>query len=139
MLVATGQLNEALIVSQKRLSIYKNLNGSDVVDKTLVGFLFDLGLINFRLKKFDDAIEIWKEGEKLIKKVKPDEETKLIEAQLKNAVVTAQKEKGVENQPQEGKTMKQRLAPDTPLKVALWATFFAGIAGITAYVILKKK
>ena len=89
MLVATGQLNEALIVSQKRLSIYKNLNGSDVVDKTLVGFLFDLGLINFRLKKFDDAIEIWKEGEKLIKKVKPDEETKLIEAQLKNAVVTA--------------------------------------------------
>jgi len=45
-----------------------------------VGFLFDLGLINFRLKKFDDAIEIWKEGEKLIKKVKPDEETKIIEA-----------------------------------------------------------
>ena len=97
MLIATGQLNEALIVSQKRLSIYKNLNGGDVVDKTLVGFLFDLGLINFRLKKFDDAIEIWKEGEKLIKKVKPDEETKIIEAQLKNAVITAQKEKGVEN------------------------------------------
>ena len=97
MLIATGQLNEALIVSQKRLSIYKNLNGGDVVDKTLVGFLFDLGLINFRLKKFDDAIEIWKEGEKLIKKVKPDEETKIIEAQLKNAVMTAQKEKGVEN------------------------------------------
>ena len=37
------------------------------------------------------------------------------------------------------KPLMTRIMPDTPLKMAVWATVFAGITGFAAFVILKKR
>ena len=37
------------------------------------------------------------------------------------------------------KPLLQKVIPDTPLKIAVWASIFAGIAGIAAYIILRKR
>ena len=37
------------------------------------------------------------------------------------------------------KTFAQKLWPDTPLKMGLWATVFAGVLGAITYNVLKNK
>lgn len=42
----TNQLNDALLLCQKRVSIYKALNGNDVKDMRMVTYLNEMALIN---------------------------------------------------------------------------------------------
>jgi hypothetical protein len=63
----TQQFTEALLLSQKRVSIYKALNGNDVKDIRLATYLNEMAQVNFVLKKFDDALAIWHELLKFIK------------------------------------------------------------------------
>ena len=46
------------------------------MDKSLVNYMIEMGVVNFRLKKYDDSIRIWNECEKLLKKIPNDEEIK---------------------------------------------------------------
>jgi len=64
-----GMYTDALLIVQKKVSIYKALNGNDAIDSQFTTYVVEMGLINFALRKFDDAIENWKEAEKLVKKL----------------------------------------------------------------------
>jgi len=46
-----SQLNDCLLLCQKRVSIYKALNGNDVKDMRLMTYLNDMGYVNLALKK----------------------------------------------------------------------------------------
>jgi|LauGreDrversion4_2_1035121.scaffolds.fasta_scaffold4615699_1 hypothetical protein len=50
----------------------------------------------------------------------------------------ALKEKGVDGKA-EVKPLAQRVLPNTTGKMLLWAGLFAGLAGLAAYTILKKR
>ena len=69
-------LTEALLIGQKKISIYKALNGNEAIDAQFLTYIIELGLINFSLRKFDDAIEHWKEAEKLTKKLPAQDDPK---------------------------------------------------------------
>ena len=141
---ATAMLSEALLTVQKKISIYKALNGNDVVDKVLIQYIVELGALHQKLKKNDDAIRNLNEGLKLCKQLlqrQPDQEIKDYETEI-NKLIEQYKKEGTSvkgSKVQSKKSLKQSLIPDSPLKIALWATFFAGVAGLTAYAIMKKK
>ena len=134
----TGLGTEALLVSQKKISIYKALNGNDAKDGKFFIYLYEMGIINQALNKYDDAITNFKEAEAIVKKLPKDEQTKAWEDQIKILIDRVNKEKGVVDKVQT-KPLIQRILPDTPAKMVVWATLFAGIAGFAAYTILKKK
>jgi tetratricopeptide (TPR) repeat protein len=72
----SGKYTEALLNVQKKISIFKALNGNDAVDTNFVTYMVEMGLIHYALAKFDDAISNWKEAEKLCKKLSPSEDPK---------------------------------------------------------------
>lgn len=37
------------------------------------------------------------------------------------------------------KPLLTRIMPDTPVKMAVWATVIAGVAGAAAYIVMKKR
>lgn len=81
----------------------------------------------------------------MTKKLLPEDDPKGLELQIKKHIEEAEKLKGGEPSragaatAARGKTLKQKLKPDTPLKMAVWAGIVASIAGIAAYAILKKR
>jgi tetratricopeptide (TPR) repeat protein len=81
-----GPYTEALLIVQKKVSIYKALNGADSVDTVFITYVIEMGLINYALRKFDDAIENWREAEKLTKKLSPADNPKEQEAQIQKFI-----------------------------------------------------
>lgn len=67
---------EDLLISQKKISIYKALNGDDISDLTLATYIEDLAGDNFALGKFDDSLRSILECEKIYKKLPQDAEVK---------------------------------------------------------------
>jgi tetratricopeptide (TPR) repeat protein len=65
----TGKYMEALLTVQKKISIFKALNGNDSADSVLVTYIVELGLIHYALRRFDEAIETWREAEKVTKRI----------------------------------------------------------------------
>jgi hypothetical protein len=60
------------------------LNGNNVVDRNLVCYIIELGVVNGFLNKYDDAMQSFKEGEKLVKKItNPEDDPKGMEDQIK--------------------------------------------------------
>lgn len=47
------------------------MNGQDVSDKTLSGYIERTAYINFFLQKFDDSLRNMNEAEKILKKLAP--------------------------------------------------------------------
>lgn len=141
MYMQVGDNNQALKLIQKKISIHKALNGADTVDRSLVSYIIELGFVNFRLRKFDDAIQNFKEAEKIYSKM-PEGEDKgnpqEFALQIKKYIEEANKQKNAAGA-SSTKTLRQRLFPDTPVKMAVYATVFAGIAGLVAFAIFKKK
>ena len=92
------------------------------------------------MQKFNDAVRIIGEAEKIAKKLQktdPTGATRLIKelAELSKEINKSK----AEYDKLHAKPFLQKVIPDTPVKVAVWATIFAAIAGTAAYVILKKK
>lgn len=56
MFFQTHDYNQALVTQQKRISIFKELNGGNLEDQTLMTLLFELGFVHYQLRKYDDAI-----------------------------------------------------------------------------------
>lgn len=88
-----GLFTEGLVIVQKKISIYKAINGDSIIDGTMTNYVTELGMMNYALKKFDDAISNWKDAEKLVKKLGPDQNPKEHEAQIKKFIAEAQKKK----------------------------------------------
>ena len=132
---------EALITNQRLTSIYKELNGQDVQDKTLANYITRSSIINFFLQKFDDSLRNLNEAEKILKKLAPtDPEAKEALASIQvNKKTFEEKRKEFENLKPKQLKAKSKLIPDTPLKIALLATVVAGIVGTAAFLILKKR
>ena len=136
----TGQFNDGLLLCQKRVSIYKALNGNDVKDMRLVVYLNEMAQVNFVLKKLDDAVTIWNESLKILKAIPRTEESPKWEAGIKQFIERAQKDKGAAVDPIEvQQSFFKRILPNTTGKMLVWASVFAGIAGFAAYSILKKR
>ena len=73
-----------MLVIQKKISIYKALNGAEVADFKLQDFLFEMSMVNMKLNKIEDAERNLVEAEKLQKKFPAgDAETKKREADFK--------------------------------------------------------
>lgn len=137
-----GMYTDALLIVQKKVSIYKALNGNDAIDSQFTTYVVEMGLINFALRKFDDAIENWKEAEKLVKKLPASDDPKTQEAQIQKFIQQAIREKAGSEKVvagKERKTLLQLIKPDSTPKMLAWAAVFAGAAGFVAYTILKKK
>jgi hypothetical protein len=54
-----------LLVIQKKISIYKALNGAEVADFKLQQFLFEMAMANMKLSKIEDAERNIVEAEKV--------------------------------------------------------------------------
>ncbi len=73
-----------MLVIQKKISIYKALNGAEVADFKLQDFLFEMAMVNMKLNKIEDSERNIVEAEKLLKKFPAgDAETKKREGDCK--------------------------------------------------------
>ena len=83
---------------QRRISIYKALNGNDFVDKTFLKYMVDLGTVNLKISKWDDAILAFKEALKIGKKISTATavEIKAWDVEITKLLDQANKEKDAE-------------------------------------------
>jgi len=84
------------------------------------------------LRQLDEALRI-------MKKLAPSspENKRFYEQLLQERERFAKEMKGSGNPA--GKTLLQKVVPDTPTKMALWAAVLAGAAGLVTYAVLKKR
>lgn len=130
---------DALLTFEKVIGIYKTLNGSDIEDQSLAGYLVQCHYIQRALGKHDDGLRLLDESLKIMKKLAPtDPQIKKAYEQLTQERAKILKEKQVSAKGDQ-KSFMQKMLPDTPAKVAVWATLIASLAGTAAYFIMKKK
>ncbi len=58
-----------MLIIQKKISIYKALNGAEVADFKIIDYLFEMSLVNMKLNKLEDAERNIAEAEKVFKKI----------------------------------------------------------------------
>ena len=94
---------EDILIIQKKITIYKALNGQDIEDLTMVKFILQLGSCYRVLTKYDDALRSYRSAEKIIKKLAAtDPEAKREEAPIKKVIEDLLKEQAT----QDGKGVK---------------------------------
>ncbi|CDW73541.1 tpr repeat-containing protein [Stylonychia lemnae] len=130
---------EALLLTQKVITIYKALNGQEVEDQSLGQLIAQCAFLHKNLNKFNDAISLLDEALRIFKKLQATDQA----AKRMHGVYTMERIKFVrekkEYDKQFTKPILQRVVPDTPLKVAIWTTVLASLAGVATYVIMKKR
>lgn len=130
---------EALRDVLKIISLHKQMHGNDVKDSTLAGYLIKLGFINHLLKRYDDAIRTLKDSESMLKKLpQTDPNVKAYTKELNDLRVAVLKEK-MDYDKQFKKPLLARIRPDTPMKMAIWASILFGVTGMVAYTLLKRR
>eukprot|EP00347_Sterkiella_histriomuscorum_P010167 403377348 len=133
------KFTDALLITQKVITVYKALNGQEVDDKALGQYLAQCAFIQRKLEKYDDAIRQLDEAQRIFKKIQhTDPEVKRLYETYAKERAEFVKEKNA-HEKQFTKPISQRVIPDTPIKMAIWATVLAGIAGAATYVYLKRR
>lgn len=131
--------SENILNIQKKITVYKALNGQDVEDINIARYLLQLGTVYRALKKYDDALRSYKESEKIIKRIAPtNPEAKLEEAPIKKVIEETLKEKA-KNEGKDGKQVQPRALPNSNYKIAMYATVCVAAAGLIAYAVMKKR
>eukprot|EP00347_Sterkiella_histriomuscorum_P004296 403360988 len=135
----SSKFTDALLITQKVITVYKALNGQEVDDKALGQYLAQCAFIQRKLEKYEDAIRQLDEAYRIFKKIQH------IDPEVKRLCETFAKERAQfvkEKNAHEKKFTKpiiQRVIPDTPIKMAIWASVLAGIAGAATYIYLKRR
>ena len=84
LLFGTQQYAEALQIVQKKISIYKALNGAEIADWKIQDYLLEMAVVNVKLNKFEDSERNCTEAEKIQKKIpQSDPEWKKKEEEVK--------------------------------------------------------
>lgn len=130
--------DQAAFHTLKIISIYKSLNEKNE-DSYLGMMLLNLAAIQMHQEKWGDCHNSFNECEKIFKKLPPtDPEARQLIQQHKELKEQYLKVKA-DYDKKNTKPLMQRVLPDTPLKMAIWAGVFASVAGIAAYAIMKKR
>ena len=145
LLFATQQYAEDLQVIQKKISIYKALNGAEVADFKLQDYMFEMTLVNIKLKKFEDADRLISEAEKILKKIpqsEPDWKKREDDIKKLRDELTKAKKGGAETSGDKTAVQKKhqaRAQPQSNILLYAGVVTIAGVIGALAYQFLKRK
>lgn len=92
------KFHEALLISQKNITIYRAINGDpELEDEQVAGLISQCGLLQWKMQKHDDAVRQLDESIRILKKLgnKNPEVSKTIERLQKDKeTILADKKKG---------------------------------------------
>eukprot|EP00347_Sterkiella_histriomuscorum_P011968 403370407 len=135
----SSKFTRRLLFNSKSNYCVQSTQRLEVDDKALGQYLAQCAFIQRKLEKYEDAIRQLDEAYRIFKKIQhTDPEVKRLCETFAKERAQFFKEKNA-HEKQFTKPIIQRVIPDTPIKMAIWASVLAGIAGAATYIYLKRR